>query len=89
MKNKVERKPNPNSRYVRIWRVNVNRMFPVRQDALKVALSVFAGVFIGIWPTIGIAIILTIAFCALFRLPKIPGTVASFVANPVTQFGFF
>ena len=50
MKNKVERKPNPNSRYVRIWRVNVNRMFPVRQDALKVALSVFAGVFIGIWP---------------------------------------
>lgn len=89
MKNKVERKPNPNSRYVRIWRVNVNRMFPVRQDALKVAFSVFAGVFIGIWPTIGIAIILTIAFCALFRLPKIPGTVASFVANPVTQFGFF
>lgn len=89
MKKKIERRPNPNSRYVRIWRVNFNRMFPARQDAIKVAFSVAAGVFIGIWPTIGVAIILTIAFCALFRLPKIPGTVASFVANPLTQFGFF
>ena len=89
MKKKVERIPNPNPRYVRIFRVNFNRMFPVRQDALKVAFSVAAGVFIGIWPTIGVAILLTIAFCSVFRLPKIPGTVASFVANPLTQFGFF
>lgn len=64
-------------------------MFPRRQDATRVAISVAAGVFIGIWPTIGIAIILTVAFCALFRLPKVPGVVASFVANPLTQFGFF
>lgn len=85
----VERKPNPNSRFTRIRRVYFNRMFPVRQDALKVGFSVAAGVFIGIWPTIGVAIILTVAFCALFRLPKIPGVVSSFVANPVTQFGFF
>lgn len=86
---KVNRKPNPNSRWTRIRRIYVNRMFPVRQDALKVGLSVAAGVFIGIWPTIGVAIILTVAFCAAFRLPKIPGVVSSFVANPVTQFGFF
>lgn len=85
----VERKPNSNSRWTRIRRIYVNRMFPIRQDALKVGFSVAAGVFIGIWPTIGVAIILTVAFCAAFKLPKIPGVVSSFVANPVTQFGFF
>ena len=77
------------SKYKRLSRIYYNRMFPKRQDALKVAWSVAAGVFIGIWPTIGIAIILTVAFCAVFRLPKVPGIVSSFVANPLTQFGFF
>lgn len=77
------------SRFKRISRVYFNRMFPKRMDAFLVSLSVFAGVFIGIWPTIGVAIILTVAVCALFRLPKVPGVVASFVANPLTQFGFF
>lgn len=76
-------------KYKRLSRIYYNRMFPRSQDALKVAGSVAAGVFIGIWPTIGVAIILTVAFCALLRLPKVPGIVASFVANPLTQFGFF
>lgn len=73
----------------RLSRIYYNRMFPKNQDALRVAFSVFAGVFIGIWPTIGVAILLTLAFCAAFRLPKVPGVVSSFVANPFTQFGFF
>ena len=77
------------SKYKRLSRIYYNRMFPRRQDAMRVAWSVAAGVFIGIWPTIGVAIILTVAFCALFRLPKVPGIVSSFVANPLTQFGFF
>lgn len=76
-------------KYKRLSRIYYNRMFPRRQDALKVALSVAAGVFIGVWPTIGVAILLTLAFCAALRLPKVPGVVASFVANPLTQFGFF
>ena len=76
------------SKYKRLSRIYYNRMFPRRQDAMRVAWSVAAGVFIGIWPTIGVAIILTVAFCALFRLPKVPGIVSSFVANPLTQFGF-
>ena len=76
-------------KYKRLSRIYYNRMFPRRHDALKVAWSVAAGVFIGIWPTIGVAILLTLAFCALFRLPKVPGVVSSFVANPFTQFGFF
>lgn len=83
------RKKSNESRFKRISRVYFNRMFPKRMDAFLVSLSVFAGVFIGIWPTIGVAIILTVAVCALFRLPKVPGVVASFVANPLTQFGFF
>lgn len=86
---KVHRKKNTESRTTRLSRIYFNRMFPKRMDALKVAFSVFAGVFIGIWPTIGIAIILTVAVCALLKLPKVPGVVASFIANPVTQFGFF
>ncbi len=85
----VKRKKSEESRATRISRVYFNRMFPKRMDALQVALSVFLGVFIGIMPTIGIAIILTVAACALFRLPKVPGVVFSFVANPLTQFGVF
>lgn len=85
----VKRKKSEESRATRISRVYFNRMFPKRVDALQVALSVFLGVFIGIMPTIGIAIILTVAACALFRLPKVPGVVSSFVANPLTQFGVF
>lgn len=83
------RKKSNESRFKRISRVYFNRMFPKRMDAFLVSLSVFAGVFIGIWPTIGVAIILTVAVCALFKLPKVPGVVASFIANPLTQFGFF
>ncbi|MCF0215325.1 MAG: DUF2062 domain-containing protein, partial [Fibrobacteraceae bacterium] len=77
------------AKYKRLSRIYYNRMFPKNQDAMRVAWSVFAGVFIGIWPTIGVAILLTIAFCAALKLPKVPGVVASFVANPFTQFGFF
>ncbi|MBO7384692.1 MAG: DUF1015 family protein, partial [Fibrobacter sp.] len=76
-------------KYKRLSRIYYNRMFPRNQDAMKVAWSVFIGVFIGVWPTIGFAIILTVAICALFRLPKVPGVIADFVANPVTQFGLF
>lgn len=85
----VRRRQNEAPRYKRFLRVKFHRMFPTHQDAVKVGWSVAAGVFIGIWPTIGVAILLTIAFCTLFNLPKVPGTVSSFVANPITQFGFF
>lgn len=77
------------SKYKRLGRVYFNRMFPRRHDALEVAWSVFVGVFIGVSPTFGVALIMTVAFCALFKLPKVPGIIADFVANPVTQFGFF
>lgn len=77
------------SKYKRLSRIYYNRMFPRRHDALEVAWSVFVGVFVGVSPTFGVAIIMTVAICALFRLPKVPGVIADFVANPVTQFGFF
>jgi len=79
----------PEPRYVRLGRVWLHRMLPRHHDSARVAVSVFFGVWIGIMPTIGIALPLTIGVCWLFRTPKIPGVVSSFVANPLTQFGFF
>lgn len=76
-------------RYVRLIRVYLHRLLPRQHDSYRVALSVFFGVWIGVFPTIGVAIPLTLALCWIFRAPKIPGVVASFVANPLTQFGFF
>lgn len=89
MKIPIVKRKHPDSRSTRIGRVMFNRMFPKRLDALKVAFSVGIGVFIGIAPTIGVAVLLTVAICAALKLPKVPAVVASFVANPFTQFGFF
>lgn len=79
----------PEPRYVRLGRVWLHRMLPRHHGSSQVAISVFFGVWIGVFPTIGIAIPLTLALCWIFRTPKIPGVVSSFVANPLTQFGFF
>ncbi len=76
-------------RRVRLWRYYLHRLLPTRHGSMPIAISVFFGVFIGVMPTIGIAIPLTVLCCWLFRTPKIPAVVASFVANPFTQFGFF
>lgn len=64
-------------------------LFPEGQSAITVAVSVFVGVFIGVFPTIGFALPLTALATGVFRLPKGPGLVASFVANPPTLFAFF
>ena len=64
-------------------------LFPAGQSAVMVAFSVFVGVFIGVLPTIGFALPLTVLATAAFRLPKGPGLAASFVATPPTLFLFF
>lgn len=64
-------------------------LFPEGQSAVMVAVSVFLGVFIGVFPTIGFALPLTAFATSLFRLPKGPGLLASFVATPPTLFMFF
>jgi len=56
---------------------------------MMVSVSVFLGVFIGVFPTIGVALPLTAFATGLLRLPKGPGLVASFVATPPTLFMFF
>lgn len=66
-----------------------HKIFPKRQPTGKVRLSVFLGIFIGVMPTIGIAIILTIILCKALKLPITPGVMSSFVAIPPTQFLFF
>jgi uncharacterized protein (DUF2062 family) len=64
-------------------------LFPPGQAPLAVSISVFLGVFIGVMPTIGIALPLTVLATAVFRVPKGPGLVASFVASPPTLFLLF
>ena len=56
---------------------------------MPVALSVALGVFIGVLPTLGVALLLTAIAQQLLGLPKGPGLVASFIAIPPTLFLFF
>ena len=76
-------------RHKRLRRYYFHRLFPKHHDSFKVAFSIFLGVFIGVLPTLGIALILTVGVASLFKVPKIPGVVASFIAIPPTLFLFF
>lgn len=73
-------------RYARYY---YRQLFPKRQSPVAVATAVFLGVFIGVLPTLGIALPLTALATELFRVPKGPGLVASFIATPPTLFLFF
>jgi uncharacterized protein (DUF2062 family) len=64
-------------------------LFPEGQGALPVTASVFLGVFIGVLPTIGFALPLTVLATSMCRVPKGPGLVASFIATPPTLFLVF
>lgn len=66
-----------------------HRMLPRKQQPHEVALAVAIGVWIGVMPTIGVAILLTLPVCHLMKLPKIPAVLGSMVANPLTQFTVF
>lgn len=65
------------------------RAFPRNNPPTLVAWAVFWGVWIGVMPTIGVAIPLTLLFCLIFRLPKAPAAAASFVSNPFTVPPFY
>ena len=73
----------------RLGRLWWHKMLPRREGANPVALSVAVGVFIGLMPTFGVALVLTIATLELFKLPKLPGCISSFIAVPPTIFPFF
>jgi uncharacterized protein (DUF2062 family) len=66
-----------------------HRMLPRKQQPHEVALAVALGVWIGVMPTIGVAILLTLPICHFMKLPKIPAVLGSMIANPLTQFTFF
>jgi uncharacterized protein (DUF2062 family) len=78
-----------NPKLPRITRFYYHRILPRRDDPQAVAWSVALGVFIGIFPTLGVAVALTVAACELFKLPKLPGVLSSFIAIPPTIFPFF
>jgi uncharacterized protein (DUF2062 family) len=66
-----------------------HRLFPRHERSIPVATSVFLGVFIGLLPTLGIALILTAIAAQIARVPKGPGLLSSFIAVPPTLFFFF
>lgn len=76
-------------KFRRMLRRYYRDVFPPGQKPFPVAMSVFLGAFIGVLPTLGIAIPLTWIATAVFRVPKAPGIVASFIATPPTLFFFF
>ena len=76
-------------KFRRMLRRYYRDVFPPGQRPFPVAMSVFLGAFIGVLPTLGVAIPLTWVATAVFRVPKAPGIVASFIATPPTLFFFF
>ncbi len=73
----------------RTLRYAYHRVFPRHERSSAVALSVALGVFIGVLPTLGVALLLTALAAQLLRVPKGPGLLASFIAIPPTLFFFF
>lgn len=73
----------------RLARQYQEKLFPANQSPLLISVSVFVGVFIGVLPTLGVALPLTWVATTLCRLPKGPALIASFVATPPTLFLFF
>jgi uncharacterized protein (DUF2062 family) len=73
----------------RTLRYFLHRLFPRHERSVDVATSVALGIWIGILPTLGVALFLTALAAHLARVPKGPGLVSSFVATPPTLFLFF
>ena len=86
---KLKRTFNRKEKFYRLLRYYKLLLFPRKLGALKVSWSIFLGVFIGILPTIGVALLLTAITCQILRLPKLPALTSSFVSNPVTILGFY
>lgn len=80
----MKKKPLKSPQISRLLRLYSLRAFPRNNPATTVAWAVFWGVWIGVMPTIGVAILLTLLFCWVFKLPKSPAIAASFVSNPFT-----
>lgn len=84
------RAPMPARRtFRRSLRIYARLVFPKGPSPHRVALAVFLGVFIGVLPTLGVALLLTALAASLCRVPKGPALTASFVATPPTLFLFF
>ncbi len=56
----------------------------VQDTPHRIALGVFLGFMIGMTPTIGVQLVIYVAFAALLRANKISGILPVFISNPVT-----
>lgn len=78
-----------NSSWKRLASYVGHKLMPRKAQPWQVAFSVFIGVAIGVFPTVGVALPLTLLACGLLRVPMGPGAIASFIAIPPTLFLFF
>ncbi len=73
----------------RFWTYIGHKLLPRRGNPFAVALSVYLGAVIGVFPTVGVALPLTVLVCSFLRIPWAPGAVSSLIAIPPTLIFFF
>ena len=68
----------------RIFRYIYLRLVRVGGDPVHVALGFALGVFLGVFPTFGIGIPLSLLFASLLRWNRVSAVLGSLVMNPLT-----
>lgn len=74
----------PLERGRRTFRYIYLRLVRVGGDPVHVALGFSLGVFLGVFPTFGLGIPLTLLLASLFRWNRVAATLGSLVMNPLT-----
>jgi len=68
----------------RTFRYNYLRLVRVGGNPVHIALGFALGVFLGVFPTFGIGIPLSLLFASLFRWNRVSAVLGSLVMNPFT-----
>lgn len=74
----------PLERCTRSFRYIYLRLVRVGGDPVHIALGFALGVFLGVFPTFGIGIPLSLLFASIFRWNRVSAVLGSLVMNPLT-----
>lgn len=74
----------PLDRCRRIFRYIYLRLIRVGGDPVHIALGFSLGVFLGVFPTFGIGIPLSLLLASVFRWNRVSAVLGSLVMNPIT-----
>ena len=74
----------PLERCRRIFRYIYLRLIRVGGDPVHIALGFSLGVFLGVFPTFGIGIPLSLLLASVFRWNRVSAVLGSLVMNPIT-----